>query len=154
MASTSRKALRAIFWGGAICGVLDISSAFIIWYSRGVRLSRGLQGLASGLLGRDAAFSGGGKTAALGLAIHFTVAFSATIIFYLISRKLTFMTRQPVTSGFAYGLCVYLFMYHIIIPTFFGPRQPATRDTITAILIHLFLIGLPISLSVRRFARN
>ena len=44
-------ALRAIVTAGLIVGVLDISSAFVIWLERGVGLQRGLQGIAAGLLG-------------------------------------------------------------------------------------------------------
>jgi hypothetical protein len=152
MSSTGRKALRAIFWGGSIAGVLDISSAFIIWHSRGVPLTRGLQGIASALIGSTAATNGGMKTAALGLALHFFIAFTATTVFYLASRKLAFMTRRAILSGIAYGIVVYLVMYHVVVPMFLTPRPQTTSDTVTAILIHIFCIGLPISLSVRRFA--
>jgi hypothetical protein len=65
-------ALRAILTAGLVVGVVDISSAFVIWWQRGVALRRGLQGIAAGLLGTKA-FEGGLPTAALGLALHFFV---------------------------------------------------------------------------------
>ena len=63
-------ACRAILTAGLIVGVLDISSAFVIWWQRGVGARRGLQGIAAGLLGANS-YDGGLVTAGLGLALHF-----------------------------------------------------------------------------------
>jgi hypothetical protein len=40
--------------------------------------------------------------AVLGLALHFLIAFSAATVFYVASRKIAFMTLQPVLSGVLY----------------------------------------------------
>src|SRR5438046_5920723 len=45
------RAVPAIVTGGLIVGILDITSAFITWWCRGVGPVRGLQGIAAGLLG-------------------------------------------------------------------------------------------------------
>jgi hypothetical protein len=58
------RALPAIFWAGLLCGVMDISAAFINWGVKGVRPARVLRGIASGLLGPKS-FNGGIPTAAL-----------------------------------------------------------------------------------------
>src|SRR5260221_4097937 len=81
-----RSARRAILWGGVICGVLDISSAIIIAIANGGSPVRMLQGIAGALLG-PVTLQGGAATAALGLAMHFRVAFTATAIFYWLSRR-------------------------------------------------------------------
>src|SRR5438132_6890924 len=95
-------ALRAIVTTGLIVGVLDISSAFVIWWQRGVPLQRGLQGIAAGLLGAKS-YEGGMLTAGLGLALHFFVAFVVVSVFYVASRKILLLTQQPVVSGVFYG---------------------------------------------------
>ena len=64
------EAFRAILTAGLVVGVLDISSAFVIWWQRGVGARRGLQGIAAGLLGAKS-FDGGLVTAGLGLATPF-----------------------------------------------------------------------------------
>ena len=64
------RAVPAIATGGLIVGILDITSAFITWWCRGVGPVRGLQGIAAGLLGSQS-FHGGLVTAGLGLTIHF-----------------------------------------------------------------------------------
>ena len=85
-------AFRAILTAGLVVGVLDISSALVIWWQRGVGARRGLQGIAAGLLGANA-FDGGLVTAGLGLALHFFVAFVVVSIFYLASRKIEFLPK-------------------------------------------------------------
>src|SRR5215472_11100693 len=92
------RPLRAIVTAGLVVGVLDISSAFVIWWQRGVALRRGLQGIAAGLLGTKS-YEGGMATAGLGLAIHFFVAFVVVSIFYLASRKIPLLIKQPFVAG-------------------------------------------------------
>ena len=146
-------ALPAIFWAGLTCGVLDISAAFITWAPKGVKPFRILQGIATGLLGPKS-FNGGWPTAALGLACHFFIAFSAATVFYLASRKLTFLTQHAVLAGISYGVAVYVVMYWIVRPlSLVRPRPFSLTDTVVAILTHMVCVGLPISLIVRRFSR-
>lgn len=145
------KALPPILAGGLICGVMDISSAFIIWGLRGVSPFRVLRGIAAALLG-PASFKGGAPTAILGGAIHFLIAFTATTVFYLASRKLMFLTQHAVISGIAYGVLVYVFMYWVVIPLSLARRPATLRDSLTAVLVHVVCVGLPISLSVRGFS--
>src|SRR5271170_5204805 len=109
------SAVAAIFWSGLLCGVLDISAAFATWWSRGVTPVDILHVIASGLLGRKS-FDGGVPTAALGLALHFLIAFSAAGVFYAASRKIGFMTQRPIVAGVTYGVAVYVVMYWIVIP--------------------------------------
>ena len=89
------EAFRAILTAGLVVGVLDISSAFVIWWQRGVGARRGLQGIAAGLLGAKSS-DGGLVTASLGLGLHFFVAFVVVSVFYLASRKIEFLTIHPV----------------------------------------------------------
>jgi hypothetical protein len=150
---SNSKAFRAIFWAGYTCGVLDISAAFITWAFKGVKPYRILQGIASGLLG-PRSFNGGWLTAALGLACHFLIAFSAATGFYVASRKITFLTRRAVVSGIMYGVLVYLVMYWIVMPLSRAYRRPFSLSaTIIAIITHMVCVGLPIALLVRRYSR-
>jgi|SRR5215472_1157438 len=143
----------AILWSGLIAGALDISAAFVNGGLRGVRPGRILQGIASGLLG-PSAFQGGTPVALLGGLLHFLIAFSAATVFYLASRKLEFLTQRAVLSGAVYGVAVYTVMYWMVIPLSAIRRGPFSWDaTITAIVIHIFCVGLPISLIVKRFSR-
>jgi hypothetical protein len=147
------RAFRAIASAGLIAGILDITSAFVIAELKGTGSIRMLQGIASGLLG-PRSFEGGMATAGLGLAIHFLIAFTAASVFYAASRKLTFLTQHAVTSGLLYGIAVYLSMYWIVVPlAFVNARHSVSRD-VTAVIIHMLLIGLPISVIVRWHSRR
>lgn len=155
-AATSSRAFLAIFWAGLACGVLDISQAFLAsWYFRGAKPSRVLQSVASGLLGPKS-FQGGIPTAALGMFLHFLIAFTAAVVFYVASCKLAFLIQRPVLSGLVYGELVFLFMNYVVIPLSAIHRVPVLRGNPALILTgpigHLFLVGLPIALAVRRFS--
>ena len=145
-------ALRTILNAGLVVGVLDISSAFIIWWQRGVGARRGLQGNAAGLLGASS-FDGGLVTAGFGLALHFFVAFVVVTIFYLVSRKIEFLVIHPVVSGVLYGIGVYIVMYWFVLPTAFPTFRHRMGNELLAVAIHISLIGLPCALIVRRYSQ-
>jgi len=146
------RALLAIFSAGLACGILDITAAFFTWSMRGVTPFRLLQAIASGLLG-TAAFRDGWPAALLGAICHFFIAFSAATVFYVASRKLKFMTRRPILCGIAYGVCVYLVMYWIVIPlSRLAPMPFSLSRTAVAIVTHMICVGLPISLAVCRYS--
>ena len=150
--SDRSQAFAAIAWSTLIAGVLDISSAFILSYPKGVAPIRVLQGVAAGLVGRESAIKGGLVTAGLGLAIHFFIAFVVATVFYVASRKLVFLTQHPVISGLLYGVVVYGFMYWVVMPLAYPVVHPSVSRDVTAVCVHMFLIGLPIALIVRRFS--
>ncbi len=154
MADAHRSSFRAIFLAWLIAGCLDISSAFAIYLSKGIALSRGLRGIAIGLIGREAALKGGTATAALGLGLHFFIMLGVVLVFFVASRYLPVLTRHPVISGIIYGPIVYLIMYWVVVPlSRIGPRPHTLSNDALAIAIHICLIGLPISLIISRFAR-
>jgi hypothetical protein len=145
--------LPTIASAGLIAGILDITSAFVIAGIKGTGSIRMLQGIASGLLGQRS-FEGGMASAGLGLAIHFLIAFTAAAVFYAASQKLSSLTQHVVVSGLLYGIAVYIFMYWIVVPLAFpNARHSMSRD-VTAVIIHIVLIGLPIALVVRCFSNE
>ena len=146
------QALRTIILAWLIVGVLDITSAFVIATLKGTGSIRMLQGIASGLLG-PRSFDGGLATAGLGLAIHFFIALVVVSVFYVASRKINFLTRQPFLSGLVYGIAVYLFMYWIVIRLVFPNAHPSLSRDVTAVIIHITLIGLPTALVIGHFSK-
>jgi hypothetical protein len=147
------RALPTIALASLIAGILDITSAFVIAGIKGTGSIRMLQGIASGLLGQRS-FEGGMATAGLGLAIHFLIAFSAAAVFYAVSRKFGSLTQHAVVSGLLYGIAVYIFMSWIVVPLAFPTARHSMSRDVTAVIIHIFLIGLPIALVVRRFSNE
>jgi hypothetical protein len=141
----------AIFWGGLVCGALDIAYAFALYGAVGIGPARLLRGIARGLLG-SAAVSGGMGTAMLGLLLHFTIAFGAAVIYCLAARKLKWIIRHAFSSGLLFGVAVYFFMNFIVIPLSAIHRWPVFGTLFVVNLIeHMFIVGLPIALAARRY---
>jgi hypothetical protein len=150
----SSRAYRAIGWAGLLAGSLDITAAIVESGLEGKSPVHLFQGIAGGLLGMSS-FQGGLATAALGAFFHFLIATTASAVFYLASRKLKFLVKHPIPSGLLYGVAVYIFMYYIVLPLSayhvkiaLPPMPELTRD----ITIHMLMVGLPISLMVRKYA--
>ena len=147
-ASGKRNALLAIAVGGGIAGTLDLLQACIL-FGWDIPLA-----IAGGLLGREA-FQGGAGTYVLGVVLHFFIAFSAAAVYYAASRRLRFMTEHPLVCGLFFGAAVEEVMSLIVLPlSALRARGPYTlHDLILGLLVHMVVVGLPISFSVRRFAK-
>ena len=144
--------MRAVLWAGFACGVLDITAAFIVYGFFGAKPVPLLQGIASGLLG-PRAFQGGLATALLGLLCHFVIAFGAAAVYFAASRAIPFLIQNAVVSGALYGVAVYFFMNRIVVPlSAAAKRSSSLKLMIVGVIVHIFCVGLPISLSVRRFS--
>jgi|HubBroStandDraft_1064217.scaffolds.fasta_scaffold1046392_1 hypothetical protein len=148
----TQNPLRAILQGGLIAGVLDITAAFLLSAPRGIRPAVILRGIASGLLGKSA-FQGGISIAVLGAFLHFVIAFGAAAVYVTASRWLTILTRQAVLCGLLYGIVVYLFMNEIVLPLSAFPFRghPSAVNLLISIAVLMLVVGLPISLSARRY---
>src|SRR5258707_4229960 len=146
-ASEKRNALLAIVVGGGIAGTLDLLQACIL-FGWDIPLV-----IAGGLLGRDA-FHGGAGTYVLGVVLHFFIACSAAAIYYGASRKLDFMTEHPLVCGLFFGAAVEDVMRLIVLPlSALHSRGPfKLHYLILGLLVHMVVVGLPISFSVRRFS--
>jgi hypothetical protein len=143
-----RNALLAIAVGGGIAGTIDLLQACIL-FGWDIPLA-----IAGGLLGQGA-FTGGAGTYILGLILHFFIACSAAAVYYGASRKLVFMTEHPLVCGLFFGAAVEEVMRLIVLPLSAlhskGPYK--LNDLILGLLVHMVVVGLPISFSVRRFAK-
>src|SRR3954470_6230720 len=155
MKRLTKNALLAVLVGGSIAGILDITYAVVFSGFRGVPALRVLQSVASGLFGA-AAFKGGLPIAILGLLLHFLIALSAAAIFYIASRRFPLLTQRPILCGIAYGLIIYGVMNLVALPLSAYPRRVTFPPLVltTGLLVHMFFIGLPISLAVRKFAKT
>ncbi|MGE0815787.1 MAG: hypothetical protein AB7O28_13085 [Vicinamibacterales bacterium] len=147
---TAPRLGRAIAGGALLVGVLDFCAALAIGASTGASPRRVAQSIASGLLGR-AAYEGGWPTAALGLALHFTIATGVATVFVLASRWWPGLRRRPWLWGPAYGILVFLVMYRVVLPLAgldAWPRQ--WPGFVRAVAAHVFAVGLPVAWWTRR----
>jgi hypothetical protein len=144
--------LLPIVWAGTVCGTLDITAALTVYGSFGLKPLRLLQGIAGGLLG-PRTYDGGIATASLGLFCHFFIAFSAAAVYFAVSRGVPFLIQHAVVSGALYGVAVYFFMQRVVLPLSAATKYPfSVRMMVIGVVIHIFCVGLPIALLVRRFS--
>ena len=148
----SKGPVAAIFCGGLLAGIFDLTQAFIGFSLMGSTPFRILQAVARGIFGPRSREMGW-TSAAVGLVCHFTVAFGAATVYYVVSRKLRVLVQRPVLCGLIYGELVFLFMYFVVIPlSAVGHATFNLATYITGPIGHPLLVGLPIALCVRRFS--
>lgn len=152
---TKNSLFPTILRTGLLVGTLDITAAFINSYVRsGVYPSTVLKFIASGVLGQDA-FSGGVLTALLGLFFHYFIAFSWTILFFVVYPKIKLSSRYKILVGLSYGVIVWIVMNIIVLPLSRVPRIPFhLSQFILGVIFLMLLIGLPISLIFHSYYRR
>jgi hypothetical protein len=100
-----------------------------------------------------ASYEHGWLSAALGVALHFFIAFSAAAIYYLASRKLKILLRAAPVCGMMYGAAIFLCMRWIVLPLSAAPHFKSTPLGFwTDFASHVFFVGLPIALLARRYS--
>ena len=143
-------AFDTIVLGGLAIGVLDFLDASIFFPQYfGITVQRVWQGVAAGVLGREAAVAGGWNTAVLGMFLHFVVAFCIATVYYLLSRNISFLIRHPVISGLVFGVVANYIMQFVVIPlSAIGWRSTPfdIGSTLNSVIGHALLVGLPVAL--------
>jgi hypothetical protein len=129
---------------GLIAGTLDIVAACLSAYiQRGMTPERLLQYVASGLFGADA-FDGGMAMAVVGLVMHFMIAISWTLLFYLLYPRLNFLRKNKILSGIIYGAFVWVMMNRVILPLTAIPSSPFNvKSALIGMVILMLAIGMP-----------
>jgi hypothetical protein len=136
--------------GGLLVGVLDLIYAVLVYSPKNPILIP--QTIASGLLGLRS-YSGGALTATLGIVLHFLIAFGAATVYYLASRKVSFLIDHAVLSVSSTALwsissCI-LWCYR---SRRFPPSHMPLIYQAYEFVEHWFCVGLPIALSIRRYS--
>lgn len=101
--------------GGLAVGTLDLLFAWAFWQSRGAGLTRILQSIASGLLGK-ASYTGGTATAWLGAGLHYFIATMFVLAYFLVGLRNPVLRRRPVAHGLLYGVLLYIVMNFVVLP--------------------------------------
>lgn len=141
--------------GGGVGGLLDAIYATVLWgFILGGNPTGIWQSVASGLIGKSA-FDGGTATAALGLALHFFIAFVMALVYVLASRRLPVLIARPIVMGMLYGLVLYVVMNFVVVPlSAIGFRPLNLWGAVRALLPHILFVGPAIGLITARRART
>jgi len=151
--SQKQESLAPVYLKTAlIAGTLDILAALVHAYlSSGTTPAIVFKYIASGLFG-PSAFAGGGGMIVAGLIIHYCIAFSWTLIFFLLYPKLSFLSGNIAVSAFIIGISIWLAMRFLVLPLTAVPKSPFNPvQAVIGALILVVMIGLPVSYFAKRY---
>jgi len=153
-----RTELQRVLLAGATVALLDGLFAVVlyVYIVHVTTAGRIFQGIAAGVLGRDAALAGGTRTVALGLVLHCTVAYGWTTIYFVLLNGFDWLqdavatTRGKVVVGALFGATIWLGMNYVVVPLA-GPKvAPLSGWRFWVQLIwHMIALGPPIVWLVR-----
>jgi len=147
--------ITVILYSGFLVGTLDILSALLYYYIlTGNNPVRIFPYIASGVFGKEA-FSGNNSMIIAGLLFHYLIAFTFTILFFLLYPFIRNIFRNKVVTGIVFGIFIWCVMNLIVVPLSNTP--PPTwkplRMMINMIIL-ILAIGLPLSFIATRFFRS
>jgi hypothetical protein len=139
-----------------VTGVSDaLFASCLSVFAYGSTVARLWQGVAAVPFG-SGALNGGLLTAAVGLLIHFGVAFAWTAVFLLLAERLP-PVRQLIASvpgalavACVYGPVIWTVMSFLVIPAFTGRAPTITLRWWVQFFGHIPFVAAPIVLSIRR----
>lgn len=135
-----------IIKAGLIAGTLDICAAFLYSYlKRGTSPVTILQYLAKFVFGKDA-ITDTTMLSITGLLVHFLIAMSWAVLFFILYPRLGFMRINKIGTGIVYGLFVWIMMNIVFLPLW--SHKPfvfnAESSTINAVIL-ILAIGMPLA---------
>lgn len=149
-----KPSLKTILTASLTAGTLDLALAIVYFaVTAHAPFTAVTQAVASGVLGAKA-FRLGIDSAALGIFLHYFIALTVADFYYAASLRIPFLNRQPILSGAAYGIAIFLVMQYIVVPL---SRRPGQRHFTHAWLIadiasHILFIGITIALITCHYA--
>ena len=147
------RPVLAVLAGGGIAATLDIVYACLSNAQYGKTPLWVLQAVGSGWLG-SASFSSGLVGSGVGLASHYLILLVAAIVYWAASKRLPVLRTRAVAFGALFGALVYPFMTFVVVPLSAFPWELTYTPSrlIEGFASHALFVGIPIALSIRRWA--
>jgi len=156
VSTVAARALRLLLRAGLLTGVVDGIFAstmnIVVNHSTAGRLFRGV---ASTVLGKQA-MNGGAPATAVGVLMHFGVAFGWSALFLLLVLRWGWLRRALASAAgvavtaMIYGPLVFLVMSLVVIPLLVHAPTPINARWWMQLIGHIPFVGLPIVASLRR----
>jgi len=152
-----QTASSVVIKAGLIAGTLDILSAFLYSYiKRGTTPETVLQYISGVAFGKTA-FSSPVMASICGLLVHFAIAMSWTILFFILYRafnlaRLNKSDSYRIVTGIVYGIFIWAMMSMVILPLW--NNKPYIFNAESAwinALILIVAIGLPLSFIFNKY---
>jgi len=149
---TMTKFLKAVLLTALFVGTTDIVSAFITVYIKSGKFpDKMFNYIAAGLLGIPAAINGGTAIQLLGLFIHYFIAFSFTLFFFLVFRKIKFLAFNKYLIGMLYAVFVNLTMDLILKLTPLPRGQFKFAESFIGWITLGVIFGIPIAYNTYKY---
>lgn len=146
----SRERLYRFIAAGFATAIIDgLFSSVLSVAAYGSTVARLFQGVAATIVG-NAALTGGARTAALGVVMHFGVAFGWSAVFVFVVMRSTRIRRVlaarygPLWVALVYGSVIWLVMSLLIIPILLQRPPSITFRWLVQLVGHFPFVGLPI----------
>jgi hypothetical protein len=135
-----------------LAGTLDMIGATLQFILNGGREpGRIWRYVASGAFGPSAR-KGGTEMVVYGLLFHYFIAFTWTLIFFLVFSRLGFAIQFPILAGVLYGILVWLGMNFVVVPlSHIGSFPVHLKSSLIGAGILVLAIGIPVSLMAHRY---
>lgn len=152
MNKTARPLFSFILLTALIAGLTDGAAAIIQYLVQGGTKPQSVfKYIASALLGKKA-FSGGNEMVALGVALHFLIAFLFTAFFFLVYPRIRWLQHNLILSAVIYGLFVWAVMNLVVVRLSHIPARAFDwGKALIAMLILILCIGLPVAMMARKY---
>jgi hypothetical protein len=148
--SSFTRALTRGTTAGVAAGFIVLVPVLILQLSRGIGVIPEMQLAASSLIGMTAYAGTSGLI--VGALLHFFVSIVPAIVYALVASRLPVVNRLAWLGGPLLGIIIFFFMGFVVLPhsAFITPPSVSPMPLLPALLIHMFGLGLPIALIVRR----
>jgi hypothetical protein len=147
---------KAVLLTTLVAGTLDILAAHVdLTIRTGAFPARMFYVIAAGAIGLKNALNGGPGIILLGVLIHYFIAFSFTLLFYLLYPAITRLSQNKYFNGALYGVVVWGTMNFIVLPLTALPNKPFVFNiqAIIGCLVLMVVLGIPISIMAHKYYR-
>ena len=151
----NKRLVIAILEAGLVAGTMDWIGAVTVFMLRG---GSGPEQIfifiASALIG-DKANAMEQWIPYFGFAMHYAIAYSWTILFFIAYPRIAAMRANPLLVGPAYGVIVWLVMNLVVLPlTLLPPRPIVLQSAVIGAFVLMVCIGTPLAFFARRYYRS
>jgi len=149
---------KTVLLTGLLVGTTDIIAAYIsTWIRSGTFPSKLLHYIAGGLLGLETSMAGGVAIALLGLGIHYFIAMTWTVLYFMAAPRLRLTSINPYIVGFFYAVFVASMMNYVVLPLTALPQSTPSFNLVPSLIGWTTLsvvLGIPIAVSTYRYKRS
>lgn len=147
--STPLSPGTAIAAGALAAAAIDALECTLVYGRFGVPAARVFQGVAAGLVGRDAARAGGWTTAALGGVLLLGICAAIVAIYVAASRRLPPLTERWWLWGPLHGAAAFVVMQFAVVPLSAAGGSASLLGLVNGFAVSTVAIGPAAALAAR-----